>query len=354
MSRPLRIQEPGATYHVFSRGDHKQDILPDEERKSYLLTLIRRGAERYRIDVFTYCLMDNHYHLSLRISKENLSQFMHFIGSSYGNYLVRNGWVGHVFQGRYRAIRVDEEEYFLVVNRYIHLNPVEAGIVERPEEYAWSNYDGCINGRNEAWLDESWLADYFGPGLHEARTRYRQFVGGAIGIKVCYPENEVVAQALLGSEDFLRRIKASLREEEWAKGVIGRRELGAIASLGQVHDTVCGHLGIACLGDGDYRNDERYRYACWLLLRIAKECTAASNLDIGEILGGISPNAVAHRFSRMMEFLRRDGEIRARFDADTRRILESIKTERGDEKSPGNAPTNKGLQRGGGSHRNGG
>ncbi len=327
MSRTLRIQEPGATYHVFNRGSFKQPVLRDEAEKAYFLKLLQWGAEKYRIDVFSYCIMDNHYHILLRISTENLSEFMHFIGSSYGNFMVRKGWQGHVFQGRFKSIRIDEEEYFLVANRYIHLNPVEAGIVEKPEEYAWSNYGSSVNGGNESWLNESWLIEYFGPGLVEARARYRQFVGEAIGTGPCYPENKIVAQALLGSEDFLKRIKANFQGKEWVKGVIGRRELTRLFSLAEIHDAVCGYLGIASLGEGDYRNDERCRYACWLLLSVARDCTAASNLEVGEVLGGISANAVGQRFSKMTAALRQDSDLCARLETDKRNVLGLLNVE---------------------------
>jgi putative transposase len=324
MARALRIQEKGAVYHVMSRGNLKQDILLQQNDKAYFLKLLRKGAERYLIRIFTYCLMDNHYHLSLRISTENLPQFMHFLGSSYANYLVRNGWVGHVFSGRYKSIRVEEEEYFLIVNRYIHLNPIVAGNVERPEEYVWSNYGGCINGGNEGWLEEDWLAEYFGQDRNEARKGYRQFVEEAMGMKPYYPENKIVAQALLGSDEFVKRIKASIRDGKWAKDVIGRKTLRSTASLEEIHHAVCVHLGLADLEQGDYRSDEEYRYACWLLIHLARGYTAASFSDIAGKLGGIKGNAVSHRLGGMKKQLERAYEMRIRLEADERLILRAL------------------------------
>lgn len=244
------MQEAGAIYHVMSRGHLKQEIFREEKDKAYFLELLKRGVDKYNIHIFAYCLMKNHYHMSLRIQSTNLSEFMHFLGSSYANYKVKSGWVGHVFAGRYKSIRVEEEEYFLIVNRYIQLNPVEAGLVDKPEEYAWSNYGRCVGGGNAGWLEEDWLAEYFGPGLDAARMRYKRFVKAAMGEGSYYPENKVVAQALLGGEDFIKRIKAGIREGEWAREVAGNKVLSRTISLDEVHRAVCGHLGFEGLEGG--------------------------------------------------------------------------------------------------------
>jgi REP element-mobilizing transposase RayT len=324
MVRPLRIQEKGAVFHVFSRGNLKLDILAEENRKEYFLDLLRKGAQRYRIAVFAFCLMNNHYHITLRISDENLHKFMHFLGSSYANFMVRSGWVGHVFAGRYKAIRIEEEEYFLVVNRYIHLNPVEAGITERPEDYFWANYSDCINGMNSEWLDTSWLDEYFGHGGKQPGKEYQSFVENAMGGGDCYPDNEIVAQALLGSEAFLKRIKASIRHGIGEKSVIGKKCLTRIPSLAETHAAVCEHLRIADLSKGDYRGDEGYRYACALFIFLAREHTAASCRDIGELLGGIDENTISRRYARFRKSMDENAGLRARCCNDKQRILRII------------------------------
>lgn len=324
MVRPLRIQEKGATYHIFSRGNLKQEIFSDDKDKAHFLKLLQRGVKKYRISLFSYCLMSNHYHLLLRLSERNLSQFMHFLGTSYAIHLVRKGWVGHVFAGRFKSILVEEERYFLSVNRYIHLNPVEAGVVERPEEYPWSNYCHCIEGGNQEWLEEDWLTDHFGPDLDTARVQYRRFVEEAIGIGPCYPENEVVAQSLLGSEEFVRRIKARIKEGGYREGVLGCRTLTRVVSIEEVRNAVCEYLGITDIERGNYRGDERYRYACWLLIYIAKEHTAASNKDIAEILGGISINAVSRRFMTLRDAMRQNVGLQKRLKAGEQYILKRI------------------------------
>jgi putative transposase len=324
MARALRIQEEGAVYHVMSRGNLKQDIFANENDMAYFIKILRKGAEKYKIHIFAYCLMRNHYHLSLRISTPNLPEFMHFLGSSYANYLVRGGWVGHVFSGRYKAIRVDEEEYFLIVNRYIHLNPVEAGIVGKPEEYKWSNYGNCINGRSERWLKLDWLVQYFGPGEEASREGYRRFVEEAMGMESYYPESKIVAQALLGSDEFVKRIKASLRGKCWAREVIGKQELSRIVTLEEVNDAVCNYLGFRDLEYGDFRGDNEYRYACCLLIYLARKNTAATFYEIAGVFGEIKPNAASHRLCSLKKRISENNELRERLASDEKRILKMI------------------------------
>ena len=212
----------------------------------------------------------------------------------------------------------------LIVNRYIHLNPVESEIVNRPEEYIWSNYRHCICGGSRKWSQEDWLVEYFGPGMDTARMRYKQFVESAMGMETYYPENEIVAQALLGSEEFVKRIKSNIGEEVLAKEAAGRSILIKRASLNEVYDAICQHLGLAGLEQGDYRRDKEHNYACSLFIYMAREYTPATNSNIGALLGGTSGNAIAHRFLRMKDRLLKDGNMRARIDADEKQILEII------------------------------
>ena len=135
MSRPLRILFEGATYHIFSKGNLDDFILTEKKDKGYFLKLLGEGAEKYVVDIYTYCLMGNHYHLLARTQRANLPTFMHFLLSSYASYLGREGRRGHIFAGRYKAILIDTEEYLLTVSKYIHLNPIKALLVDTPSEY---------------------------------------------------------------------------------------------------------------------------------------------------------------------------------------------------------------------------
>jgi putative transposase len=160
MSRPLRIEFENALHHVTSRGDRRESIFVDDTDRVALLTLLAQACDRFDASVLAYCLMGNHYHLVLTTRQANLSMLMRHLNGVYTQrYNRRHGKAGHVFQGRFKAILVDSDAYLLSVCRYVDLNPVRAGIVPAPGDWAWSSYRAHV-GEVEPppWLDSSPLA----------------------------------------------------------------------------------------------------------------------------------------------------------------------------------------------------
>ena len=149
MARSLRIEYPGAFYHITSRGIARQLIFFDEEDKSFLLFILKDVLRRYNWLCHSYCLMNNHYHLVVETLEGNLSSGMRRLNSTYTQrFNKKHQRVGHLFQGRYKGILIDKENYFLEVIRYVVLNPVRAGLVSHPKDFEWSSY-GEISGINE-------------------------------------------------------------------------------------------------------------------------------------------------------------------------------------------------------------
>jgi putative transposase len=141
MARPLRLEFEGALYHVTSRGDRREPIFEDDTDRRRLLEIVEQGMERFDAVVFAYCLMDNHYHFVLHTHQPNLSRLMRHINGVYTQaYNRRHRKVGHLFQGRFKAVLVDKDAYLLEVCRYVDLNPVRAGMVRRPQDWTWSSY----------------------------------------------------------------------------------------------------------------------------------------------------------------------------------------------------------------------
>ena len=177
MARPRRIQFEGAFYHVFNRGVEKRPIVIDEKDRRTFLTFLGNAVPEFKLRLFTYCLMENHYHLFLQTQRANLQEAMKSIQSHYAQYVnFRYERVGPLFQGRYNRRLVDAEHYALALARYIHRNPLEAGLVQRLEEYAWSSYPS-YSGKlpTWSWLDTAWLLGQFGPDTVQARQRFIQF-----------------------------------------------------------------------------------------------------------------------------------------------------------------------------------
>ena len=208
MARPLRIEYPGAFYHVTSRGNEQKDIFKSQKDREKFLDYLASATERYGAVLHAYCLMTNHYHLLLETPDGNLSQIMRHINGAYTTYFnVKRKRAGHLFQGRYKAILVEFDEYAMELTRYIHLNPVRAGMVVLPEDYSWSSYHSYI-GLTPApdWLRLEAILAYFGNGAANAKQRYRTFVEDLLGAEYESPLKETFGTAVLGSEGFVAMI----------------------------------------------------------------------------------------------------------------------------------------------------
>ncbi len=141
MARQLRIEFEGAFYHITSRGNLREDVFFEDRDREKFLEILARTKERYGYLLHAYALMGNHYHLLMETPKANISQIMQNINTSYTVYVNRKYLrSGHLFQGRFKGIIVDKDEYLATLSRYIHLNPVRAAIVEKPEDYRWTSY----------------------------------------------------------------------------------------------------------------------------------------------------------------------------------------------------------------------
>lgn len=203
MSRPLRIQYPGALYHVMSRGNAYQDIyLNDLDRRVFLQNLEQCIAS-HNLICHAYCLMGNHYHLLLETPDGNLSAAMRDINGNYTQrFNARHKRIGHVLQGRYKVFVVEKNLYLLEVARYIVNNPVAAKLVEHPKDWKWSSYRataGLI--QIPQWLKSHFLLSLFSKQKIEAQKLYQRFVKE--GLERDSPYNNVKEGVILGSHQFI-------------------------------------------------------------------------------------------------------------------------------------------------------
>jgi REP element-mobilizing transposase RayT len=215
MARPLRIEFPGAVYHITSRGDRREDIFADEEDRQALLQALGQALARFDAQLLAYCLMSNHYHFVLHTRKANLSLLMRHVNGVYTQtYNRRHGKVGHLFQGRFKAILVDRDAYLLEVCRYVDLNPVRARVVRKPGAWAWSSYRAHI-GRAPApvWLDTEGLHGYLlghvprgAADRRRAAQRYAELVAAVPDASLW--ESSLRQQIYLGNEAFVERMQA--------------------------------------------------------------------------------------------------------------------------------------------------
>ena len=172
MARPLRVEYPGAYYHVINRGNAGENIFIDERDREKFLEYLAKGTERFITKIHTYCLMSNHYHLLIETPQANLSVAIQWLNVSYSVYFnKRHRRRGHLFQGRFKAILLDANEYLILLSRYIHLNPVRAKMVTHPLEYSWSSYPVFAGKRRKPdWLITETVLSYFGKEKKAATT----------------------------------------------------------------------------------------------------------------------------------------------------------------------------------------
>ena len=241
MGRPLRIEYPGAYYHVTSRGNEKKDVFRSQKDREKFLSYLESATERYGAVVHAYCLMSNHYHLLLETPAGNLSQIMRHINGAYTNYFnTKRQRAGHLFQGRYKAILVEKDAYSLELSRYIHLNPVRAGMVQRPEEHRWSSYRSYIGIiPRPAWLNTTEQLGYFHDGARAKQDSYRSFVEDAIGEDEQSPLIGARGTAILGGHEFITGIEERyLKEKQAAPDIPDLRKIACRWSLEEIIETV--------------------------------------------------------------------------------------------------------------------
>jgi REP element-mobilizing transposase RayT len=268
MARPLRIEFPGALYHITTRGNARRAIFKSDSDRWRFLETLDDTVERHHWFVHAYCLMPNHYHLLVETPEGNLSTGMRRLNGVYTQkFNHRNKQVGHLFQGRFKAILVDRETYFLELCRYIVLNPVRAGLVDVPEDFAWSSYRAVLGlAPSPDCLVKETVLGYFGKHGRLAREAYQRFVRRGMGGKS--PLEDVRGQCLLGGEAFVERHRSHFqgagedREISRVRKTFGRPPLEDLFSEadtrprrhraiveahlehGYTQQAIAGHLGI--------------------------------------------------------------------------------------------------------------
>jgi REP element-mobilizing transposase RayT len=214
MARPLRIEYPGALYHVTSRGNARAKIFLDDSDHRAFLDVLGFVVKRFNWLCHAYCLMGNHYHLLIETPDANLSRGMRQLN---GIYTQKFNWKrhrsGHLLQGRYKAILVDQDEYLLELSRYLLLNPVRAGMADSPEDYAWSSYRATI-GKAEApeFLTTDWLLARFDEKKRKAQKQFADFVKAGMKNEKS-PWTELKGQIYLGDESFVESLLQHVSED---------------------------------------------------------------------------------------------------------------------------------------------
>ncbi len=214
MARPLRIEFDGAVYHVTSRGNARRPIYKDVPDRAKFLDLLEKTNKKHNWLCHAYCLMNNHYHLIIETPDGNLSAGMRQLNGVYTQtYNRRHRKVGHVFQGRYKAIVIEKESHLLEVCRYVVLNPVRARIIEHPQAWKWSSYMATAGrAKPHPCLTTEWVWGQFGSKLKQAQKQYRAFVMAGMDEESILKKAK--GQSVLGDEGFVDAIMVYLKRQK--------------------------------------------------------------------------------------------------------------------------------------------
>ena len=214
MARPLRIQYPGAVYHVMSRGHERSRIFGSDRDRRRWLDLLATVADRERWEVHAYCLMTNHYHLLIETPEAGLSAGVHDLNARYAQWFnLRSSRTGHLFEGRFRAVLVQKDSHLLELCRYVVLNPVRAKLARGAGEWPWSSYRATAGlAEPPDWLAVDWTLGQFAKTRRVARAAYRKFVAEGKGVPS--PLEAVSSQIYLGDRRFLKEVHRRARIHE--------------------------------------------------------------------------------------------------------------------------------------------
>ncbi|OGP99623.1 MAG: hypothetical protein A2026_02525 [Deltaproteobacteria bacterium RBG_19FT_COMBO_46_12] len=322
MARPLRLEYPGAFYHVLNRGNNLEYLFRNERDREKFLALLGKAKDRFSLVIHTYCLMDNHYHLLLETKEPNLSQAIQWLNVSYATYFNRRyRRPGHLFQGRFKAILIEADEYLRPLSRYIHLNPVRAKLVPTPDLYFWSSYRALIGKtRIPRLLEVDWLLTNFSEKRKEAMRRYKAFVEGMDMTKLKNPNKEIVGSFILGREHFVNWVKETfLFGRDDNKEIPQLKLLKTRGDPRRVVDEVCKEFGCSMeqvLKKGTKRNTAREA-----AIYLTKELSGLTCRDLGIYFGGVSGALITMTANRIAKRQIRDQVLGERIEKIKRQIF---------------------------------
>jgi len=301
MARPLRIEYPGAYYHITSRGNEQKDVFKSQRDREKFLEYLASATERYGAVVHAYCLMNNHFHLLLETPEGNLSQIMRHINGAYTTYFnIKRKRAGHLFQGRYKAILIEADEYLTELSRYIHLNPVRVGIVEKPEQYQWSSYRSyTVQSNPQEWLRTGFILSCFAQEIIDAQNKYRIFVEDRLGKEYESPLKRTIGASILGSAAFIDEISTTH---------IQGKEDGNIPALRQLTSRPTPEEIVTAVR-AEFHDDEKLARRASIHL-----CHKHSGLRLGEIgeSFNVRDTAISEASRRFARELEKDAKLRGK------------------------------------------
>lgn len=325
MARALRIEYPGAVYHVTCRGNRRAKIFFNDQDRQKFLMMLEESLEIYQVILNAYILMDNHFHLLVQTERANLSEFMRRFNISYtGWFNYRHDSCGHLYQGRYNAFLIDADNYLLEVSRYLHLNNVRARRLhsldyqtqwQHAKKYQWSSLPGYISKRRVVdFIEYDMILEMVG-----GRRRYQSFILDGLKHDIDNPFEETQNQVILGGDEFIARIKSEYTDGSLREQPSYRNLMVELIEPEVVIDCVAETLGIE-------REDLQRRYVNsdvrGIVCDLLHKYSGLTQLEIGKLLGGIDYTGVSKLRVRLRRRMLSDKQVSASYEKTEAKLRE--------------------------------
>ena len=309
MSRPLRIQFPDAWYHVMNRGRRGESVFLDKPDYAMFVELLEDIVDMYKVRVAAYCLIPNHYHLLIQTPGGDLARCMRHLNGIYTQRFNRaHHFDGQLFRGRYKSILVDGNSYLLELVRYIHRNPLEAGLVRELNKYVWSSHKGYLsNAKKWNWLHKSFILSLFAKDRKEGINTYRKFVVMETPEEINRIFSQSKFPSMLGSESFINRVKERFFHKKRHDEIPESRKLAPEAE--KIKKAICNAYGIeesSLLSSRRGVLNEPRNVAIFLLRRLRGEKLN----DIGRQFGISKYSSVSSVIEKMKREISADRRLR--------------------------------------------
>lgn len=317
MSRPLRISFANAVYHITARGNRRDKIFYSGGDKKIFLQKMDQTFLKYSFLCYAYCLMDNHYHLFIKTPLSNISPGMHYLNASYANYFAAKYKTnGPLFQGRYKSLLVDEDNYALALSSYIHLNPLRAGLTKNLEEYTWSSLLDYLGKRKKELkkLDTQFILTQLHNNLTQSRAIYKSYI--LENLTMDFPVNDIYRGIALGDETFIKKIESKIkavgekREIQTTKYQDSNSSEEIIQKVSQAFN----------LNKGEVLKKQRGNLYRQITLYLVKRYSSLSLKEIGRIFD-MDYTAVSQAARRFEDKIRKDNKKRIMVNS----VLELLK-----------------------------
>lgn len=330
MARPLRIQYPGACYHVTCRGNERREIFRDSHDHEVFLEKLHLSLDIYNVSLLAYACMTNHFHFLLTTPEGNLSEFMRHFNISYTSAFNRRyRRVGHLYQGRYKAFLIDADDYLLEVSRYIHLNPIRSEILsEMSVEEKWNALMGDKTNsllgyfslsKRKDYIDYTTVLGYMGGDNHKGRKSYRQFIRWGVEQNIENPLELGRGSGIVGEDDFIQWIKEKFLSKE-----VSKREQPALKVIEKEFkpEVLIGHFA-ALVGKSKEEICKRGKKSLErsMLMELLYRFCKISQPEIGKMVGGIDYSGVSQARKRLQIRLEWQPKLKKKFNKISEQLL---------------------------------